>query len=197
LTDGGLAVTADVRVGKPGSMDEKSGGDGAAAFLFGPGPGIAEVLTQHSLSAEFLDRWREPTSTTGEQWEERFGFEQYVGLIRQAVRKALDDAEVAEADHVVVTSPNNGVTKRASSLVKGRLSTGGSPIGFSGAADLGLALASVLDVAGEGETILVVSAVDGCDVMVLRTTEHLPQHRQPNPIQEQLDRGREVPHLTY
>ncbi|MFF0105674.1 OB-fold domain-containing protein [Streptomyces hirsutus] len=197
LTDGGLAVAADVRVGKPGSTDERSGGDGAAALLFGPGPGIARVLARYSLSAEFLDRWREPTSTTGEQWEERFGFERYADLIRRAARETLVAAGVDEADHVVVTSPNAGVTKRAGTLVKGRLSTGGSPIGFSGAADTGLALASVLDVAGPEETILVLSAVDGCDVLLLRTTGHLPARRQRTPVREQLGRGREIPHLTY
>ncbi len=36
---GGLALTADVRVGRPGSADERLGGDGAAALLFGDGPG--------------------------------------------------------------------------------------------------------------------------------------------------------------
>ena len=32
---GGLAVLSDVRTGRPGSADERDGGDGAAAFLFG------------------------------------------------------------------------------------------------------------------------------------------------------------------
>jgi 3-hydroxy-3-methylglutaryl CoA synthase/uncharacterized OB-fold protein len=197
VTGGGLAVTADVRVGKPGSADERSGGDGAAAFLFGPGEGIAEVLAQRSLSAEFLDRWRAPTSTTGEQWEERFGFETYAALVRRAAGEALTAAGLAEADHVVVTSPNYGVTRRAGSLVKGRLSTLGSPIGFSGAADVGLALAAVLDEAGAGESVLLVSAADGCDAMVLRTTGLLPGRRQRTPVRQQLGRGREIDHLGY
>ena len=58
---GGLVVAADVRVGRPGSPDEKLGGDGAAALLFGEGPGIAEILATTSLTSEFLDRWRSPT----------------------------------------------------------------------------------------------------------------------------------------
>jgi hydroxymethylglutaryl-CoA synthase len=197
LADGGLAVLADVRVGKPGSADERSGGDGAAAFLFGPGPGIAEVLAQRSLSAELLDRWRQPTSPTGEQWEERFGVEEYAPLVRRVVEQVLDAGGAAEADHVVLTSANLGVTRRAGALVTGRMSTVGSPIGFSGAADAGLALAAVLDVAGPGETVLVVSAVDGCDALLLRTTDLLPVRRQRTPVQAQLAGGREVPHLTY
>src|SRR5215210_6624223 len=35
--DGGLAVLADVRYGRPGSADEAGGGDGAVAFAFGDG----------------------------------------------------------------------------------------------------------------------------------------------------------------
>jgi len=194
---GGLAVLADVRTGRPGSADEKLGGDGAAAFLFGTGPGIAELEARTSLSAEFLDRWRRPQSDTGEQWEERFGFEEYADLVREAVAAVLDDAGLDGADHVVLTSPNSAVNKRVGSLVKGGLSTTGSPIGHAGAADVGLALAAVLDIAGPGETILVVSAADGCDAFLLRTTELLAERRQASPVAAQLASSREVDHLTY
>lgn len=194
---GGLVVTGDVRVGKPGSADERGGADGGAALLFGDGDLIAEVLAEVSESAEFLDRWRSPLSRTGEQWEERFGFERYADLVRTAAERALDAAGIAEADHVVLTSPNSAVGKRAGSLVKGRLSTSGNPVGFFGAADLVVALAGVLDTAGSGETILLLSAVDGCDAWVLRTTDLLPSRRQPVPLVDQLASGREVPYLTY
>jgi hydroxymethylglutaryl-CoA synthase len=117
---GGLAVSADVRVGRPGSADEKLGGDGAAALLFGDaGPAIAEVIATASLTAEFLDRWRATTSATGEQWEERFGAERYAALIRAAVERVLDTGGVSGADHVVLTCPNSGIAKRAATLVKG------------------------------------------------------------------------------
>ncbi|GAB4008871.1 OB-fold domain-containing protein [Nocardioides ultimimeridianus] len=194
---GGLVVAADVRVGRPGSLDERAGGDGAAAVLFGEGEVLAEVLGVAGDTLELLDRWRSPQSTTGEQWEERFGFEQYAELVRAVAARLLDDAGLADADHVVVTSGNPGVTKRAGALVKGTISSSGSPIGFSGAADPLLALASVLDVAGPGETILVLSAVDGCDGLLLRTTELLASRRSARPIAAQLAGGREVPYPTY
>ena len=82
---GGLALTADVRVGRPGSADERLGGDGASALLFGEGPAIADILATTSHTAEFLDRWRSPRSVTGEQWEERFGADRYAALIRTSV----------------------------------------------------------------------------------------------------------------
>ena len=37
-----MAVLADIRTGLPGSADERDGGDGAAAFVFGPADGSAD-----------------------------------------------------------------------------------------------------------------------------------------------------------
>jgi 3-hydroxy-3-methylglutaryl CoA synthase/uncharacterized OB-fold protein len=194
---GGLVVAADVRVGKPGSADEKTGGDGAAALLFGDGDPIAEILATRSLTSEFLDRWRDPASATGQQWEERFGAEHYSALIRRAAREVLDLAGIPDADHVVVACPNTAVVKRASTLVKGQKSVVTSPVGHSGAADPLIALSGALDTAGPGETILLLSAVDGCDAVVFRTTEALTDTRQTRPLSEQRGNGLTVPHLTY
>jgi 3-hydroxy-3-methylglutaryl CoA synthase/uncharacterized OB-fold protein len=194
---GGVALTADVRVGRPGSADERLGGDGAAALLFGDGPAIADILATTSHTAEFLDRWRSPGSITGEQWEERFGAERYAALIRAAVAGILDETGLAEVDHVVVACPNAGIVKRVGTLVKALKSTRTSPVGFSGVADAGIALASVLDVAEPDETILVVSAFDGCDAVLLRTTTQLPLARQSTPVSLQRAQGMVVPHLTY
>jgi hydroxymethylglutaryl-CoA synthase len=194
---GGLAVTADVRVGRPGSADERLGGDGAAALLFGDGPAIAAVLATTSHTSEFLDRWRSPRSITGEQWEERFGADRYAALIRTAVDRTLDETGLAEVDHVVVACPNSAIVKRVGTLVKALKSTRTSPVGFSGVADAGIALAAVLDIAEPAETILVVSAFDGCDTILLRTTAQLPLARQSTPVSLQRAEGIVVSHLTY
>ena len=98
---------------------------------------------------------------------------------------------------MVVACPNSAITKRMSTLVKALKSIRTSPVGFSGAADAGIALASVLDVAEPGETILVLSAFDGCDAVLLRTTAELPLARQSTPVSLQRAEGIVVPHLTY
>jgi hydroxymethylglutaryl-CoA synthase len=194
---GGLAVAADLRVGRPGSADEKQGGDGAAALLFGDGEAIAEPLASRSVTEEFLDRWRDPTAMCGQQWEERFGAERYTALIRAAAHNVLDDAGVADADHVVLTCPNAAVVQRAATLVKGQKSTVTSPVGFTGSADPLIALCGALDIARPGETILMLSATDGCDAMLLRASAHLPRARQPRLLTEQRAAGLPVDHLTY
>ncbi|MFT4263729.1 MAG: zinc ribbon domain-containing protein, partial [Nocardioides sp.] len=188
-------------VGRPGSADERGGADAAAALLFGEAtaerPVLAEVLTLIGASDEFLDRWRDPLKASGEQWEERFGFERYAALIRSTAERALDSAGLVEADRVVVTSPNTAVGKRLSALAKGRVSTSGTPVGFLGVADPLVALSAVLDEAAAGETILLISAADGCDALVLRTTEALLDHRQTIPVATAVAAGRPVPYTTY
>jgi hydroxymethylglutaryl-CoA synthase len=194
---GGIAVLADVRTGQPGSADERGGGDAGAAFVFGDGGGIASVIGQASRTAEVLDRWRSPARATAEVWEERFGFEQYAPLIRDSAAAALQDAGVDAADHVVLVSPNTAVPRRGKALVTGTVSTTFSPVGHAGAADAGVALAAVLDHAEPGQTILVLSAADGCDALVLRTTGLLPARRQPVAVDAQLKAGVPVPYASY
>jgi 3-hydroxy-3-methylglutaryl CoA synthase/uncharacterized OB-fold protein len=195
---GGLAVLSDIRTGRPGSTDERDGGDGAAAFLFGDGAEpIAEVVAQASATAEFLDRWRLPGEYASRVWEERFGLEAYLPLIREAASRALAAAGIEEADHVVVSSPHTRAAASAAKLFAGRVPAHSPATGYAGAADAGLKLADVLDRAGPGETILVLSAADGCDALVLRTTGHIPQARSPQPVAAQLDRGRDVLYATY
>jgi hydroxymethylglutaryl-CoA synthase len=195
---GGLVVCADVRTGRPGSADERSGGDGAAAFLFGDrGGAIAEIVAQRSVTTEILDRWRLPGAAAGVQWEERFGLDTYLPLIRETAAAALAEAGIGQADHVVLVSTNSAVVKRGLASVPGARSTIRSPIGHSGACDAGLGLAAALDGADPGETILVLSATDGCDATVLRTTDLLPRSRQARTVAAQLADGLDVPYTTY
>jgi uncharacterized OB-fold protein len=70
-------------------------------------------------------------------------------------------------------------------------------VGHAGTADAGVALAAVLDSAEPGQTILVLSAADGCDALVLRTTELLPARRQPVAVDAQLKAGVPVPYASY
>ncbi|OBH11022.1 OB-fold domain-containing protein [Mycobacterium sp. E1747] len=194
---GGTAVAADVRIGRAGSADEKRGGDGAAALRFGDGEPIAQPLATATRTAEFLDRWRLPTRSFGQQWEERFGFERYATLIRDCAAEALQAAGLADVDHVALACPNSAVVKRAATLVKGQKSVVTPPIGFCGAADATLALCASLDTAEPGDTILLLSATDGCDALVLRVCPALAERRQPRPVAQQLSGGIAVDRLTY
>lgn len=195
---GGLAVLSDVRTGRPGSADERHGGDAAAAFAFGTGAeAIAEVVGEASASAEFLDRWRLPGDPTSSVWEERFGLEAYLPLIHDAANRALAAAQLETPDHVVVSSPHTRAARAAAQVFSGRAEPTPEAVGYAGAADVGVKLAAVLDHAAPGETILAIAAADGCDATVLRTTEALARGRAADPVRAQLEDGRDILYATY
>jgi hydroxymethylglutaryl-CoA synthase len=194
---GGLVVLSDLRTGLPTSAEERDGADGAVAFLFGPADEAAVTIgAGGSTTAEFLDRWRLPGQLASSHWEERFGLEIYMPLIREAVARALEQEGIEQASHVIVSSPHARVATAAARALPGS-ADGALPIGNAGAADAGLRLAAVLDRAQPGETILLVSAVDGCDALVLRVGPGIAEARRGIPVAEQTGPGREVTYAQY
>jgi hydroxymethylglutaryl-CoA synthase len=182
-----LVTLSDVRTGLPGGADERDGGDGAAAFVFGS-EGVAEVLGVAHASDEFLDRWRVPGAPSSGQWEERFGEYAYVPLGEEAATDAMKGAGLtaAELDHVIVVGPHLRASRRVAAGLGARPEAYApdlvADIGNSGAAHLGLALCEVLERAKPGETVLLLSLADGADAAVLRTTEALTAARAAQPI---------------
>jgi 3-hydroxy-3-methylglutaryl CoA synthase/uncharacterized OB-fold protein len=189
-----LAVLSDVRTGLPGGVDERDGGDGAAAFVFGPSDEpIAEVLAYAATTAEFLDRWRLPGERTSRAWEERFGEQAYAPLADSAFADALKQAGLApdQVDHLIVAgvharaarafAKSSGVRLVAPDLV--------DVIGNAGAAQPGVLLADVLDRAGPGQTIALVVLADGAFVMLLRATDALAQRRAAASVASQIANG--------
>ncbi|HET9610209.1 MAG TPA: OB-fold domain-containing protein [Acidimicrobiales bacterium] len=197
-----LVVAGDIRTGRPGSPDEATGGDGAAALLVGTaydGPLLAEVVATVSATEEFLDRWRTPGDAHSKVWEERFGETRYVDLGLAAWHDALAGAGLAAdaVDRVVVaTSHARAGTALGRKLGLGdRLDAGlDATVGFTGAAHPALLLARALDAAGPGETIAVVVLADGADVLVVRTTEALVAGRPAPSVADQVAAGGPVPY---
>src|SRR6478609_1134659 len=105
----GIAVLSDIRTGLAGGADESNGGDAAVVWAFGEGDPIATWVGGAAVSAEFVDRWREPGASTSKQWEERFGEFAYVPLAEEAIGNALKSAGLAigDLDRVIVTGLHN------------------------------------------------------------------------------------------
>lgn len=171
-----LALLADLRTGLPGSTDEAQGGDGAVGFVFAPAGGVAEVVGHAAVTDEFLERWRVPGETGSRQWEDRFGEEALIPLARSAFDQALAGAGLAatDVDHLVVAGLHARAVasaKKALGVPADRLAPDfGDLIGNLGAAQVGVALADVLERATEGQVIALVEIADGADVVLLRTT---------------------------
>ena len=180
-----LVVLSDVRTGLPGGADERDGGDGAVAFLFGDENVIAERIGGAAATAEFLDRWRIPGDPASRQWEERFGEVAYVPLAQAALTDALKKAGLTEVDHLIVT----GVHPRAARRLGATVDDLTSVIGNTGTAHRGIVLADVLDRAEPGQTIAVLTLADGADCSILRTTDAITNYQRTTTVREQIEAG--------
>jgi hydroxymethylglutaryl-CoA synthase len=195
-----MAVLSDIRTGLPGGADERDGGDGAAAFVFGGNSGdgmpvLAEIIGQGCATAEFLDRWRTPGAPASRVWEERFGEQVYGPLAEAAMADALKQAGLTagQVDHLIVAGlPARAVSRavRAAGVPAEAVTDSlVASIGNAGTAQPGILLADVLDRAAPGETVLLVVLADGVTALALRTTEALASHRQPQPVAAQIAAG--------
>lgn len=194
-----MAVLSDIRTGLPGGADEREGGDGAAAFVFGgaePGtPVLAELIAQASATAEFLDRWRQPGAAASRVWEERFGEEAYAPLAEAAITDALKQAALTpgQVDHLIVTGLHSRAVKRVigASGVPAEAVTDGlaGTVGNAGTAQPGILLAHVLDQAAPDQNVLLVVLADGATALVLRTTAALAAGRPRRSVAAQIAAG--------
>jgi hydroxymethylglutaryl-CoA synthase len=190
-----LVVASDVRTGRPGSSDEANLGDAAVGWLIGSdadGPVIAEWLGGASATAEFLDRWRLPGWDYSRVWEERFGEHVYLPMVTEACTAAFKECQLepSDVDAVVIAGLHGRAVKaaaRAAAVDGTRVVddlTG--EVGNTGSPHAGLVLASVLDKAEPGQTIMVIHLADGVDVGFVRTTDAIAAYTPVKPVAEQL-----------
>ena len=168
-----LVVASDRRSGLPTSADESTGGDGAGAIRIGDaddGPLLATFVADASATEEILDRWRTP----GRRPVPSLG-----GTVRRI------DLRRPRHRHVRATK-KLGVETVADNL--------DSTVGNTGVAQPFVTLASVLEAATPGQTIAMVHLADGCDVVILRTTEHVDGWSPRRSVAEQVEAGSA---LTY
>ncbi len=201
-----LIVAADVRTGRPSSADEAQLGDAAMAWVVGggdasPAPVIAEWLGGASATAEFLDRWRAPGWDYSRVWEERFGEHAYLPLVTEAADAAFKEVglEPGDIDIAIVTGLQSRAVRgaaRAAGIGGVAIADGlTDTVGNTGTSHAGLVLASVLDEAAPGTTIMVIHLADGCDVGFYRTTDAITDYQAAPTVAAQIEAGNDS--LTY
>jgi len=195
-----LVAFADTRTVHPGAPQEPWTGDGAAAFLIGPGRCGAEWESFATESNEMMDTWRTQEDRFVRSWEDRWvkqhGFLEVTG---KAVDRVLEESglSVGQLDHAVLCAPDSRSHRQlASRLELGEDTMLADPlldsVGAAGAAHAPLMLANALEEAGSGETILLAGYGDGADALILKTTKHVKRMRGRRAVKGHLARGQKL-----
>ncbi len=198
-----LVAIADCRIAAPEGKAEQAGGDAGVAFVLGEDP-IAEIVATASVTREFLDTWRAPGERFAHSWEERFALTQaHAPLLAAAVRRVLEEAQCTPADvaKVVLDAPNPRAADELARGAKLAPEQIADPlaltVGQTGAAHAPLVLASVLAGAKPGDRILVASAGDGADAIVLKVTERAATYAQPRSVGRLIESKGDVAYARY
>jgi hydroxymethylglutaryl-CoA synthase len=189
-----LVLAADTRLGYPSGPAEMNFGDGAAALLVAAAGTIADVKHFDTRYLEIQDAWRSDRDTFVRTAEDRFSMEKgFSGVMAQSVSSAFKEHGLTAGDisHVALNSPNlrqlRAVTQKLGfdekRQVKDVLHAG---VGDTGCAMSLMSLIAVLERAGSGEQILLASYGNGCDVVILETTEQIGSVTNRRGIQKHL-----------
>ena len=196
-----LVAIADMRVAHPGSALEAHLGDGAAAFLVGRGPVVAEWESLVSISSEMQDCWRTDEDRFIRTWEDRWVKNHgLLEITARCVGEALKQAAITpgEIQRAVLYAPDprshrqlarnlglDGPGQLAPSLL--------DSCGSAGVAHAPMMLAAALETARPNDRILVTGYGDGADVLLLRVTEQVNETKPKRAVSALLQQGRKLP----
>jgi hydroxymethylglutaryl-CoA synthase len=182
-----LAIGADTSQGAPGDALEYTASAGGAAFVVGKGESVlAEILCTHSVTRDTPDFWRREGEFYPSHGGRFTGEPAYFRHIVESAKAVLAKSgfEAADFEHVVFHMPNDKFPERAAKVLgfeRRQLEAGFlvREVGNTYAGSSPLGLCAVLDVASEGDRILVVSFGSGAgsDAFVLRATRAIGKTR--------------------
>ena len=178
-----LAIGMDTAQSRPGDALEYTAGAGGAALLIGKAEESVAVIEQSlSVVSDTTDFWRRPGSQFPNHAERFSGDPGYFGHVLPAAEGIMQEAGVAatEIDHVVVHQPNVKFPVRAMGMLGFKEAQWQSgllveEIGNTYAGSALVGLTAILDIAEEGQLVLVVSygSGAGADAFLLRITDRL------------------------
>jgi len=203
-----LAVGMDIAQGRPGDALEYTAGAGGAAFLLGPAAeSLAVINGTYSYVTDTPDFWRRAYQKYPEHGQRFTGEPAYFAHITEAGQALMEALGTSPADYkyAVFHQPNTKFPQRAASMLgfkPEQINTGllVSKIGntYAGAAIIGLT--AVLDEAGPGDRVLMVSFGSGAgsDAFDIKVTEALGARRDRAPkTSDYIARRTEIDYATY
>ncbi len=197
-----LVCAADTREAEPGTADEQTFGDAAAAVAVGDSGVIAELVGHASVYDDFFETTRRDRDATVNTFDGKFsldrGYHKSLGAALQEVMKKAG-VSAKEIARLVVPSPD----KRSHLLLAKKLGfsdaqvqgTYWDAIGQAGSPLPLLLLGAALDEAKPGELILLGGYGNGADAFLFRATEGIGSYKSRVPLASQLADGLSYP--TY
>ena len=189
-----IVTAADTRLGAPGSMFERSFGDGAAALMIGDEGVFASLEASYSVCHEIMDVWRIDRSPYVSASEGRFaGVEGYMKTMEEAVLGLLNKTGLKphEFAKVVFYSPD----QRSSAQLAGKLGFDPSSqlqdsffglLGNTGTPYAMMMLAAALEESKPGDNILLANYGNGADAFLFKVTEHIEEFSSRRSIRDHL-----------
>lgn len=170
-----LIASGELRLSAPGSAPESQLGDaGAAVRLSHDAP--VEIVATHSVTEEFLDRWRREEDRFIWAGDTKFGLEMgWLASMPRALDALLAKAGIEKSALAAVAfnAPDSKSRKALAKSMKLADTQWASPsvmdtVGDAGTVNILLELALVLSKAKAGDTVALVNWSDGCDAMLLK-----------------------------
>jgi len=188
-----LVTMADMRLGDVGGEFEQASGDGAAAFLVGNDGAAVEIEGSYTFSDDLVDCWRNDGETFVSSWEDRFGRDVgYSKIPIQVVKGVLEKLNLTTKD--ITKACIYGANARAQASLARAMGFAPEQVqeplldnmGNAGAALAPMILISALEDAKAGDRFLLVNWGNGCDAVVLKTTEEIEKIKDRRAIKRHL-----------
>ncbi|QDX40944.1 hydroxymethylglutaryl-CoA synthase family protein [Salarchaeum sp. JOR-1] len=168
-----LVVASDVLTADAGTRAERTAGAGAGALVLGTGDGVADLRETAVATTGFVGRFA-PSDGPPETGDGRFNRERYLDAVTTAVN-GLDGS----FDRAALPAPDGRWASKAAGALDldADLDSTFDAVGFAGAGGVLLDLATGLDAADAGDTVLVAGyGPGGCDALSIdRTTDGTPE----------------------
>lgn len=195
-----VVCAADCRLGKAGSSQEQTYGDGAAAFIIGDSGVIASVEGSYTVSYDLQDHWRAVDDKFDRSWEDRFIRDVgYTKFIPQAISGLLKKHELQMKDFAKVVYPSLYAREHAD-IAKALGAEAGqiqdpllTTVGYTGTASALMVLVAALEEAKPGDKILVAGYGHGSDAFFLQVTPEIEKARNRRGIKGHLAVKRDLP----
>ena len=194
-----MLCASDCRLGKLGSPQELSFGDGAAALLLGDSEVIASLEGFYSVSYDFMDHWMAEGDKFDRVWEDRFVRDEgYTKFIPEAISGLLKKYGLGSKDIAKVVYPSLYLREHAAigkklgfepqQIQQEMLTT----VGDTGVAFPLMMFVAALDDAKPGDKILLASYGNGSDVLLFQVTQEIGKMRDRKGVKKHLALKKEL-----